>query len=111
MIPLTLKDSQIIIAGTVFVLGCICVILGAFLLISRGYSREVRELALNTARLGQKGVAQEVSGLVKSASDLVASINQLVKTASGIGVFLICLGLGMIASAYWVIIQIKWAAA
>jgi hypothetical protein len=76
--------------------------------VSRSYSREVRTLAAHTARLGQKGIAQDVTGLVKSATELVASINSLVKTASGIGLFLITLGVAMMGAAYWIIQQIPW---
>jgi len=108
MIPLTLIDMQILISVTVFVLGCMSIILGGFVLISRGYSREVRTLAVSTARLSQKGMTEEISGLVSSASDLVNAINDLVKTASGIGVFLVVLGLGMVAASYWIILQIDW---
>ena len=108
MIPLNFTDVQIVIAGAVFLLGCMCVVFGTFVLISRGYSKEVRALASHTARIGQKGVAQEITGLVTSASELVASLNQLVKTANGIGVFLIVLGLSMMGAAYWMILQIEW---
>lgn len=108
MIPLSMNDLQIFIATAVFVLGCMCIILGALVLVSRGYSREVRAIAVHTAKLGQKGVASEVAGLVNSASELVASINQLVRTANGIGMFLISLGLGMLVAAYWIIQQIQW---
>ena len=108
MIPVTFNDIQIIIAAAIFLLGFMCVVFGAIVLITRGYSREVRTLAAQTARLGQKGMAQEVTGLVTSASELVASLNQLVKTANGIGVFLIILGIAMMGSGYWVILQIEW---
>jgi len=111
MIPLTLKDTQILIAGAVFLLGCLCVIIGALVLVTRGFSREVRELAVQTARLGQKGVAQDVSTLVGQAAELVKAINELVRTASGVSVFLICLGIGMIVASYWVVMQINWAIA
>lgn len=107
MIPLSMNDLQIIIAGAVFVLGCMCIILGSLVLVNRGYSREVRAIAVHTAKLGQKGVASEVTGLVNSASELVASINQLVRTANGIGMFLITLGLAMLVAAYWIIQQIQ----
>ena len=108
MIPLSMNDLQILIAAAVFVLGCMCTILGSLVLVNRGYSREVRAIAVNTAKLGQKGVASEVTGLVNIASELVASINQLVRTANGIGVFLITLGLAMLVAAYWIIQQIQW---
>ena len=108
MIPVTFTDIQIIIAAAIFLLGFVCVVFGAIVLITRGYSREVRTLAAHTARLGQKGMAQEVTGLVTSASELVASLNQLVKTANGVGVFLILLGIAMMGSGYWIILQIEW---
>jgi hypothetical protein len=108
MIPLTFTDLQILIAAAVFLLGCMCVVFGAFVLISRGYSQEVRALAAHTARLGQKGMAQEITGLVNSAAELVASLNGLVKTANGVGVFLILLGMCLMGAGYWVIQQIEW---
>jgi hypothetical protein len=107
MIPLSTIDMQMIIAATVFVLGCMCTVLGIFVLVSRGYSKEIRALATHSARLGRKGMAEEVTGLVNSASELVGALNSLVKTASGAGLFLILLGIGMIAGSYWVIDQIQ----
>ena len=108
MIPLSFQDLQIVISAGVFILGCLSVVVGVLVLIARSYSREVRTIAAHTIRLGQKGVTQEITGLVQSAAELIASINQLVRTASGIGVFLISLGLAMIAASYWVIQQIEW---
>lgn len=110
MIPLSLTEIQILIAASVFLMGFFCIILGIFILMTRGYGREVRALAAHSANLGKKGMAQEVTGLVQSASELVIAINQLVKTASGVGVFLISLGLLMIAGSYWVVTQIQWSA-
>jgi len=109
MIPFSVADMQIVIGAAVFVLGCMCVLLGAFVLVTRGYSRDIRALASHTARLGQKGMAEEITGLVRSATELVGALNHLVKTASGAGLFLITLGMGMIASAYWVVTQIQIA--
>jgi hypothetical protein len=108
MIPLTYTDVQILIGAAIFVLGCMCILLGAFVIISRGYSKEIRSLASHSARLGRKGLAEEVTGLVSSASELVTSLNSLVKTASGAGIFLIALGMVMITAAYWVVLQIEW---
>ena len=110
MIPLTMRDTQILIAGAVFVLGCMCILLGAFVLISRGYSKEIKALAAHTARLGQKGLAEEVSGLVNSASTLVAALSELVRSANGVGLFLMTLGLMMLGAAYWIITEIHWPA-
>ncbi|NIM92629.1 MAG: hypothetical protein GTO18_02800 [Anaerolineales bacterium] len=107
MIPLTFSDMQLLIAAVLFVLGCFSVVLGVFILLARGYSREIRSIATHTARLGHKGLSQEVTGLVDSASGLIGAINQLVKTASGVGVFLIILGMVMITASYWILTQIQ----
>ena len=107
MIPLSTIDMQMIIATTAFILGCMCVLLGIFVLVSRGYSKEIRALATHTARLGRKGMAEEVTALVNSASELVGALNSLVKTASGAGLFLILMGVGMIAASYWVVDQVQ----
>jgi hypothetical protein len=110
MIPLTLRDTQILIAGAVFLLGCMCILLGAYVLISRGYSQEMKALAAHTARLGQKGLAEEVSGLVNSASALVTALSELVRSANGVGLFLMTLGLMMLGAAYWIVTEIQWPA-
>jgi hypothetical protein len=109
MIPLNLSDFQIVIAVSVFILGCMCILLGAFVLIARGQSAEVKMLAAHTARLAQKGISDEVTGLVNSASSLVASLNDLVRTTNGTGVFLMTLGLMMVAASYWILTQVDWA--
>lgn len=111
MIPLTLTDIQVLIASSVFVLGLLCIVLGIVVLVTRGYSREVKALASHTARIGQKGITQDVAGLVQSASELVNAINGLVRTASGVGVFLISLGLLMLAGAYWIVTNVNWSVA
>lgn len=111
MFPVTMQDVQILVATAVFLMGCVSILLGVFVLISRSYSNEVRAIAAHTARLSQKGMAQEVTGLVNSASELVGSINQLVRTAKGAGIFLISFGMVLLVAAYWVIQQIEWAVA
>ena len=54
----------------------------------RTSSSEVKALATQTARLAQKGIAEEVAGLVGNASTLVDAMDQLVRTTRGIGIFL-----------------------
>jgi uncharacterized membrane protein YiaA len=109
MIPLSLRDLQLIMAAVAFVLGLVCVLIGVIILLGRGYSREVATLATQTARIAQKGVSHEMSGLVSSASELVDSINQLVRTASGVAVFFVIFGMAMLAASYWIVTQIEWA--
>lgn len=109
-IPFTFAQTQIVIAGTLFTIGLICILLGIIVLMTRGYSGEVQALAAHTATIGQKGLGDEITGVVQSASELVAAINQLVKTANGVGVFLTCTGLLMIVGSYFVLTQLDWSA-
>jgi hypothetical protein len=68
-------------------------------LLSRAIGRDVKTLATQTARLAQKGLAEEVAGLVGNASSLLDALNQLIKSTAGVGVFLILMGLTFIAVA------------
>lgn len=107
MFSLSLVEMQLIIAAVLFVIGCLSTILGVFILLRRGYSKELKSIAAYTARLGHKGLADEVTGLVSSASGLIEAINQLVRTASGVGALLIFLGMLMLAATYWIVAQIE----
>ena len=106
MIPLSLHDLQMVIVLVMLAVGILFILLGTYILVSRSYSKEVRSLAAQTAKLGQKEIGDEISGLVSSASELVLSINQLVRTANGIGVFLIAFGTLLVLLGYWVTTQI-----
>ncbi len=107
MFPFTPIELKLLITAVVFIFGCMCFLIGIFILISRGYSREIRSLASHTATIGQKGIANEVTGLVSSASELVIAINQLVRTSSGIGAFLMLIGMAMVGASFWSVQQIE----
>ncbi len=101
--PLMLVMSFV---GLVFLLGFLSFIAGILILVFRTSSSEVKALATQTARLAQKGIAEEVAGLVGNASTLVDAMDQLVRTTRGIGIFLTVLGLLMMGAACWLAIQI-----
>ena len=79
---------------------------GIFVLIRKTFNKEVEVIATQMTKLAQKGIADDVSGLVGNASSLIDSLNQLAKTASGIGIFLVLIGCGLIASAGFLIFRI-----
>jgi hypothetical protein len=79
-------------AIAMFAAGMIMALAGVIVLFSRSTSREVRALAAQTAALTQKGLAEDVAGLIGNASSLLAATGDLVRTASGIGVFLTVAG-------------------
>jgi hypothetical protein len=99
MFTITPHDLLYVIIFTLYGLGILCTILGISVLLSRAIGRDVKTLATQTARLAQKGLAEEVAGLVGNASSLLDALNQLIKSTAGVGVFLILMGLTFIAVA------------
>ena len=54
---------------------------------------------MQTAKLAQKGLAEDVAGLVGNAANLMDSMNQLTRTTRGVGVVLVLFGSLMIAGS------------
>jgi len=57
-------------------------------------------IADQTVKIAQKGITDEISGLVGNARALIEVLNEMVKTATGIGIFLVILGVLLMAGAY-----------
>lgn len=104
---LNVSEIQLIMACGTFLLGGITFLVGIFILVSGTMRRDLNVLATQTTRLAQKGLAEEVAGLVGNASSLLNAVNELVRTAAGIGVFLIFIGMILVASSLWIIFQIS----
>ena len=92
-----LKAIVIIMAA----LGAISMVAGIFLLFRRVGGEEVKALAAQTAQLAQKGIVDEITGLVGNASALLDALNQLVKTTTGAGIFLTIFGFILMVAAFY----------
>ena len=104
---LDIFDIKLLMVLGLFLLGAITLLVGIILLITRSAGKEVRTLATQTAKLAQKGIAEDVAGLVGNASSLLSATNELVRTSAGIGVFLAVLGVLLMAAATWLVLQIS----
>lgn len=104
---LDIFDIKLLMVLGLFLLGAITLLVGIILLITRSAGKEVRTLATQTAKLAQKGIAEDVAGLVGNASNLLSATNELVRTSAGIGVFLAVLGVVLMATATWLVLQIS----
>jgi hypothetical protein len=91
----------LLMIATIFGLGMFSFIMGIIVLVSKAMGKDVRNLATQTAKLAQKGIAEEVTGLVGNASALMTALQQMVKTVTGIGLFLVLLGVGLMGTSYW----------
>lgn len=107
MFDLNYSQFTQIMAVALFVLGLIAVAISIFILFKKVMGDEVKAIANQTSKLAQKGIAEDVSGLVGNASALILALNQLVRTSSGVGIFLTILGGIMIGAAYLLINQFR----
>jgi hypothetical protein len=107
MFTISVTDSVLIMAATLFVLGILSVLAGMIILISKVMGGDLKEITKQSIRLAQKGIAEDVAGLVGNASTLVDAVNQMVRTASGVGIFLVVIGFPLILFAYYLLMQVK----
>ena len=94
------------IIAMLFILGIVTFIAGILILTLRAYGSDVKALAVQTARLAHKGITEDVAGLVGNAADLLESLNQLVLTTRGVGIFLTVLGMLLMGLACWFAVQV-----
>lgn len=100
MYSLGFDQFMMIMATSMLALGVISLLAGIIVLVFRSSGKDVHALATQTVRLAQKGIADEVSGLVGNASALLEALNQLVKTTTGVGVVLILVSFILFLGAY-----------
>ncbi len=104
---MTKNDFFLTMAGVLMVLGVLILLVGVIILVTRVLGGDVKKIANQTAQMAQKGITEEIAGLVGNASSLVDSLNELMKTAAGVGVFMVFLGLLLLAAAYGLTTQIQ----
>ncbi len=93
-----------------FVLGLLTFITGILILLFRPSNQDVKTLIAQTATLAQKGIAEDIAGLVGHTSSLLESLNQLVRTTSGVGVLLIIVGLLIMVGSSYLALQLSMMA-
>ena len=99
-------ELLIVMVVILFFLGMASSVTGIIILTTRATSRDIHTLATQTTRLAQKGLAEEVAGLVGNATSLLDAMNQLIRTAAGVGVFLTIFGLLVMVASAWLALQI-----
>lgn len=107
MFNMSIPDFLLTMATGVFLLGLISLCIGIYVLVSRTVGKDITTLANQTAKMAQKGIAEDVAGLVGNASDLLNALDGLIKTSAGIGAFLVIIGMIMMGGSYWLVLQIS----
>jgi len=103
---LTPENLFVILDAALFGLGMVTFVIGVVILAFRSSGADVRTLATQAVRLAQKGLSEQVPGLVGNASSMLDALNQLVRTTRGVGIFLCLLGLALMALACWFAFQL-----
>jgi hypothetical protein len=86
-------------------IGAVTFFIGMYVLVSRVLGVGITKIAEETKKIVQKGIAEEMAGLVGNASVLIESLNQLVQTSTGIGVFLVVIGAIVMGSSIYILTQ------
>lgn len=107
MFSIDVTNFILTMAGCLFVIGFLTFLAGVAILVVKVMGSDVSTIARQTAKLGQKGIAEDVAGLVGNASALLDAVNNLVRTAAGIGIFLILVSFVLMGGAYGLISQLK----
>ncbi len=103
MFALQAHDVAVMVSMILAGLGVILVLAGFILLLTRATGKAVNTIAAQTTRMAQKGLAEDIAGLVGNASSLIEALNQLVLTTAGVGIFLILSGFIMLVASYLMI--------
>jgi len=81
-------------------LGFISFLTGFVVLVTRVLGKGITKIANETQKVIQKGITEEIASIIGNASVLIESLNQLVTTAAGIGVFLMVIGVLIVGGSF-----------
>lgn len=100
----TADEWRTLMGLTFFALGLVALGAGLTLLILGPYRKEAKIIAGQSARISQKALTDNITGVVQSATALVDAVNNLIRTSSGNAIVLIVVGALLQAAAYRLLI-------
>ncbi len=108
MTTLSLNEILLIVAASTFILGMFTFVIGVFILVSKATgNKEIHTIAQQTSQIAQKGIAEDIAGLVGNASALLDTIAEMVRTTAGVGVFLAINGSLLMGAGLWLMLQLQ----
>jgi len=103
----TAETIAILLASLLGFMGFVACIQGLRTMLAHDYQQTMRKLSIQSAQIGQKGLADvAVAPMIDAAARLIDAVNQLVRTAVGVGVFLCVTGIGMMVAAYFMVARL-----
>lgn len=107
MLTIPLEQMILVMVAGIFIFGCIAFVSGFIILITRTMGKDIKSITKQTAKLTQKGLTEEIAGLVGNASSLLNATSEMVRTSAGVGVFLVFIGLVLMAISLSILFIIR----
>lgn len=93
-----------IMALTLFATGLLACVAGIWTILAREYQQALKGLSAQSSRLHARALTEVgVVPVIDAAARLVEAVNQLVRTAMGVGAFLCLIGLSLCVVAYLIL--------
>jgi hypothetical protein len=106
MLSMSVNDFVLTLTLVVLGLGLLTFILGVIIILVKVLGKATTIIADETTKLAQKGITEEVAGLVGNASAMLDSLKDFVRTSAGMGIFLVMTGILMMAASFALIMQV-----
>ena len=108
MADLLTATNFCLLMGLAFLpIGLFSILAGLFMLISSTFREEAKILAQQSAKISQKALTDGISMVTQSATALIDSVNNLIRTSSGNAILLVIIGALCELAAYWLLIASK----
>jgi hypothetical protein len=92
---------ETIMAVSLFVIGFVAALGGIFSILAREYHEAMRGLSAQSTRIAEEAIAEKgIQETIQATANLVAAVNQLVRTATGTGLILLSGGVGICYLGY-----------
>ena len=106
MFALSTNDFVLTLSGISLIMGVLTFIIGIAILAFKVRSEEFNNISAHTAKLMDKGIVEDMNGLVQNTSTLLQAINQMARTKAGIGMFLVLVAFVLIGVSYILITRV-----
>jgi hypothetical protein len=100
MPTLGFETLHIVMLWSFFIVGLLTFLTGVGVMLNAIYSKETMVIANQTEKLVQKGLAEDVAGLVGNANNVLRTIADMTTTRGNMGVLLMIAGLLLLAAAF-----------
>jgi hypothetical protein len=97
------EDVRLLMGLIFFPAGLLAIVTGLVMLVAHPYRDEAKTLAAQSARLGQKGVGDNITVAAQSATALIDAVNNLIRTSSGNALIVIAVGVLFEIAAYLIL--------